>query len=122
MHQFHLRAYCFAIGTLRVYLYDRILALFSSAPYRSPGDDDTPNTDLSPHLTNTCLQTHRGEEGVRLFTELVGCRILTLDTQVDDSPPEFTHDDIEMIIGQISEILAETFKAALQMSVHFQVS
>ncbi|KAL1741482.1 tubulin-tyrosine ligase family-domain-containing protein [Schizophyllum fasciatum] len=106
---FHLRAYCVASGAITLYLYDRILALFSSVPYTPPqssASDSPSSIDLAPHLTNTSLQTHRGEEGVRLLDELVG--------------PTFTQEHIDDIVQQISQILGETFKAALANPVHFQ--
>jgi hypothetical protein len=74
--------------------------------------------DLTPHLTNTSLQTHRGEEGVRLLSELVGCSILSGDTP---GALKLTNEHIEMIVTQMAEVLSETFKAAVQSSVHFQV-
>ncbi|KAL1714848.1 tubulin-tyrosine ligase family-domain-containing protein [Schizophyllum commune] len=104
-HQFHLRAYCVASGALTLYLFDRILALFSSVPYTppQPSSDDV-NIDLAPHLTNTSLQTHRGEEGVRLLDELA----------------TFTKAHIADIVSQMTQILSETFKAAMANPVHFQ--
>ncbi len=36
--------------------------------------------------------------------------------------PTLTEADIADLKGQISAVLAETFKAAVEMSVHFQVS
>ena len=35
--------------------------------------------------------------------------------------PMLTADDIANLKHQVSEVLAETFKAAVEMSVHFQV-
>lgn len=72
-----------------------------------------------PHLTNTALQTHRGEEGVRLFDELVGCQILSQPTA--EGPIALTAVHIAGIQDQMADILAETFKAALETPVHFQV-
>ncbi|GLB36304.1 putative tubulin-tyrosine ligase family protein [Lyophyllum shimeji] len=119
-YKFHLRAYCLASGALRVYLYDRILALFSAVPYATPvsnTEGDTP-LDLTPHLTNTSLQTHKGEEGVRLFDELVGCQILP---SVEGSEPAvFTAKDSAEVVLQMVEILGDAFKAAIENPVHFQ--
>lgn len=106
-----------ASGALRVYLYDRILSLFSSVPYEEP--TDTSSLDLMPHLTNTSLQTHKGEEGVRLFNELIGCQILS--SHEGDSSLRFTRENMAEIVQQMVEVLRETFKAALENPVHFQV-
>ena len=73
--------------------------------------------DLAPHLTNTSLQTHRGEEGVRLLDELVGLQILSRSGESINLAAEHCED----IRSQIGEALAETFKAALASPIHFQV-
>lgn len=114
--KFHLRVYCVASGALRVHLYTRILALFSSEPFVLPEAGDS-NPSLTPHLTNSSLQTDWGETGVRLLNELVGSQIL--------SPGwvrEFTEEDVSDLIAQTGKILSETFKAALENPVHFQVT
>ncbi|CAK5265285.1 unnamed protein product [Mycena citricolor] len=118
-HKFHLRAYCVASGALQVYLFDKILALFSAVPYstpvvRSDQDGDPEPLDLSAHLTNTSLQTHRGEDGVRLFRELETCHIMSGSTR------PFTAKDMSQIIEQMVVVLRETFKAALENPIHFQ--
>ncbi|KAI6153449.1 tubulin-tyrosine ligase family-domain-containing protein [Pisolithus tinctorius] len=114
-HKFHLRTYVVASGALRVYMYRRMLALFSCEPYDLPrrGNDKY----LLPHLTNTSLQIHRGEEGVRLFDELIGCHILS-GSRGDLLLSEL---DIADIKEQMARILADVFKAAVEQPVHFQV-
>ncbi|KAF8807556.1 tubulin-tyrosine ligase [Phlegmacium glaucopus] len=115
--KFHLRVYCLAVGDIRVYLYNRILALFSSAPYVTPlSDQDAFSLDLTPHLTNTSLQIQCGDDNVRLLDELVGCRILS-----GESNAILRSSDIDAIVIQMRDVLADTFKAALQNPVHFQV-
>ena len=114
--KFHLRVYCIASGTLKVHLYTRILALFSSVPFVLP-EAGVLNPSLTPHLTNTSLQIDHGESGVRLLDELVGCRILSVG-----SNRKLTEEDVQSLIRQMGEILSETFKAALENPVHFQVT
>ena len=113
-----------------------MLALFSWKPFalptRATGDDDDA-IDLAPHLTNSSLQTDRGreleEEGlVRLLDDLVGCHILSsLRGAAPDSSPggdpdsTLTSDHLANIQDQIADTLAETFTAALQSPIHFQV-
>ena len=138
-------------------MYERILALFSAVPYSPPAkqDSDGAEMDLAAHLTNTSLQTERGEAGVRLLDELVGCHVLSspqqsprkqqprppramgivmdpealrlerrqLAAQARESQyPTLTAEDVEGLKKQVCEVLADTFKAAVEMSVHFQVS
>jgi tubulin---tyrosine ligase len=125
--------YCVASGDLTVYFYTRTLALFSWKPFALPARDDDEAIDLAPHLTNTSLQkTHRGreleEEGVvvRLLDDLVGCHILSSRGAAPDSPAShpdstLTSDHLASIQDQIADTLAETFTAALQSPIHFQV-
>ncbi|KAI0932341.1 hypothetical protein AcW2_000999 [Taiwanofungus camphoratus] len=168
-YKFHLRVYCVASGALTVYLYTRILALFSAVPYSAPrvpakdlSDVHAVNENLAAHLTNTSLQTERGEAGVRLLDELVGCHVLsgpspnvppsrtqqprppqalgqTLDVEriqaarkeqkenaqeartSQQNESIFSAEDVDDLKTQIAVVLSETFKAALEMSVHFQV-
>ncbi|KAF7969221.1 hypothetical protein HWV62_27929 [Athelia sp. TMB] len=123
-YKFHMRAYFVASGALTLYMYPRILALFSAVPYSPPtqlvtSDGQYTNVDLAPHLTNTSLQTHRGEDGVRLLDELIGCHVLSGAT---GQHVVLTSEDVTDLKDQMASILAETFKAALDNPVHFQVS
>lgn len=110
-----------ASGALTLYLYNRVLALFSSVPYETPVSQEA-SLDLAPHLTNTSLQAHRGEEGVRLFDELVGCHILSTPGSTEQENRTLASEDVSDIIDQIVLVLAETFKAALENPINFQVS
>ena len=98
-----------------------MLALFSSEAYVAPSKSENQHgdIDLRPHLTNTCLQAETGDEYVRLLDELVGLDVLS---GVDDKQEKISKDDIDNLKRQMSEVLAETFRAAVQMPVHFQVS
>lgn len=111
-------------------MYPRILALFSDVPYSPPvigeisQDGRHIPVDLRPHLTNTSLQTSRGGEGVFLLDELVGCHVLSSSgTSKNDLGKilQLTVNDIASIKDQMADVLSETFKAALEMPVHFQV-
>ncbi|KAK0465415.1 tubulin-tyrosine ligase [Desarmillaria tabescens] len=117
-HKFHLRVYCVASGALQLYVYKQLLALFSALPYAPPERGENESVDLTPHLTNTSLQTHRGEEGVRLLDELVGCHI---QSGADGADIKLSEAHVADLLEQICAVLAETFKAGLQSPVHFQV-
>ena len=140
-----------ASGAIKVYVYERILALFSALPYTSPStsaNSEASGIDLAVHLTNTSLQTERGEAGVRMLDELVGCHVLSaapvprqrqparppyamgqaLDPEAvraarrqEPQHPILTKEDVEDLKSQVGAVLGETFKAAVEMSVHFQV-
>ncbi len=116
--------YCIASGALTVYFYTSVLALFSSKPFALPAPATGDIIDLAPHLTNSSLQTDRGEDGVRLLDELVGCHILSRgapDLPGSDPDSTLTSDHLANIQDQIADALAETFTAALQSPIHFQV-
>lgn len=104
-----------------MYLYTRILVLFSAVPYVEPGFDSTRHEkpmDLAPHLTNTSLRGHHCDDGVRLLEELIDCR--TLSKGLEDNA-KLAKTDVDDIVSQIVDILAETFKAGLETPIHFQV-
>ncbi|KAI6132698.1 tubulin-tyrosine ligase family-domain-containing protein [Pisolithus croceorrhizus] len=115
--KFHLRAYVVASGALRVYMYRRILALFSCEPYDFPrrGNSES-SVSLLSHLTNTSLQIRRGEEGVRLFDELIGHRIIS----GNERNINLLESDVVDINQQMARILSDVFKAAVEQAVHFQ--
>lgn len=125
--KFHLRAYCVAQGALKVYLFPRILALFSSTPYSPPSEKDEGSETLSAHLTNTALQDSHGEENVRLLQELVGCRLVSCVNSNDKEgeetldSPILTQNHVDEIIDQVSLTIGEVFEAGLNSGVHFQV-
>lgn len=99
-------------------MYERILALFSTEPYQAPMRPDLESSvSLTAHLTNTSLQTHRGEENVRLLDELIGHRILSGG---EESNKVLSTIDIAVIKQQIADALSETFRAVLDQPVHFQ--
>ena len=97
-------------------MYERILALFSTEPYHPPDLELT--VSLAPHLTNTSLQTHHGEENVRLLDELIGCHILSGGEESSDNM--LSAADVAAIKQQIADALSETFRAALDQPIHFQ--
>ena len=53
-HKFHIRTYVIAFGSLKVYVYKPMLALFAQNRYEKPGSENSTN-DPAVHLTNTCL-------------------------------------------------------------------
>lgn len=93
-----------------------MLALFSAVPYTPPLVTDDGKLDLAAHLTNTSLQTDKGDENVRLLDELIGCDILS-----GSVGEKLSHEDIQDIQDQIAGLVGEIFQAALGMSVHYQV-
>ena len=102
-HKFHIRTYVLAFGSLKVYVYKAMLALFSATPYTPPWSLSSCQ-DLSAHLTNTCLQSGAHEGSVKTFWSLD----LPLSTK-------------SSIFKQICNTTGEVFEAAAKgMMIHFQ--
>ncbi|OJJ51478.1 hypothetical protein ASPZODRAFT_127557 [Penicilliopsis zonata CBS 506.65] len=109
--KFHIRTYVLAVGSLKVYVYKEMLALFAAKPYCPPWEEEDEVKDLARHLTNTCFQEggSSNKESVRRFWQL------------DHHVPGLTPDWKEKIFDQICEITGEVFEAAARgMMVHFQ--
>ncbi|KAM7192497.1 tubulin-tyrosine ligase [Naviculisporaceae sp. PSN 640] len=116
--KFHIRTYVLCVGSMKVYVYRDMLALFAAKGYQppslsscsSPDDEDQDGTeepDLEAHLTNTCLQHGQGEinNSVHRFWSVPG-----LDSTKAES-----------ILEQICQVTGEIFEAAARgMMIHFQ--
>lgn len=115
-HKFHLRAYVLAQGSLRVYLYNDMLALFAPKEYSLPDG----SVDLSSHLTNTCLQDGQGGT-VHLLRDLVGCPYTSTDAADDRVGQRLTRETLDEIHLQSASVVAETFQACASADrVNFQ--
>lgn len=109
--KFHIRTYVLAVGSLKVYVFKEMLALFAEKPYQAPWEEDDDVRDLSRHLTNTCLQENGSstEGSVRRYWSL------------DDSIPGLSEGWKDRVFDQICAVTGEAFEAAARgMLVHFQ--
>lgn len=107
--KFHIRTYVLASGDLKVYVYDRMLMLFSAEKYVNPtienGNlDEDGIIEMTGHLTNTCLQDTTDEKVV----EELGKSLLSEQTK-------------GFIVDQIHKIVSDLFKAAVNVDrMNFQ--
>lgn len=106
--KFHIRTYVLASGALDIYVYKPMLALFASSAYIPPWDSSSTSTgeiDLTPHLTNTCIQSSESKKNaVHLLSSLPFSSAL--------------HQKIQT---QIAKLTSEIFVAAAkEMGIHFQ--
>lgn len=106
--KFHIRTYVLATGQLQVYVYDRMLMLFSAEKYKNPdlliNDIEDEIIDMTGHLTNTCLQDETDEKVV----EELRNSSLSNETQ-------------QNIRNQIHLIVGDLFKAAVNVDrMNFQ--
>lgn len=109
--KFHIRTYVLAVGSLKVYVFKEMLALFAEKPYKAPWEEDDEIRDLSRHLTNTCLQENgsSSEGTVRRYWSL------------DDEIPGLESRWKDRVFDQICAVTGEIFEAASRgMLVHFQ--
>jgi tubulin--tyrosine ligase len=110
-HKFHIRTYVLALGSLKIYVYRPMLALFASEPYHAPWE----TSSLLAHLTNTCLQDGSARDGaVQAFWSLPpAIPALALPAGVEDWR--------EHVFAQICDVTGEIFEAAARgQMVHFQ--
>lgn len=108
--KFHIRTYVLAFGSLKVYVYKHMLALFAPEPYVAPwkSESEDGSIDLKSHLTNTCLQDGTRDGAVRSFWDL------------QELP---TGDWKDAAFDQICGITGDIFEAAAKgMMIHFQTS
>lgn len=106
--KFHIRTYVLSKGRLDVWVYDRMLMLFSHEAYKDPtsGNEDGHPIDMTGHLTNTCLQTARG-----MVDPLV----------VEFGQSALTKDQRTKILDQIHSVTGDVFKAAVTVDrINFQ--
>lgn len=109
--KFHIRTYVLAVGSLKVYVFKEMLALFAEKTYKAPWEEDDEARDLSRHLTNTCLQENGSSTAgtVRSYWSL------------DDVVPGLEAGWKDRAFDQICAVTGETFEAASRgMLVHFQ--
>ncbi|KAK2603525.1 hypothetical protein QQS21_004294 [Conoideocrella luteorostrata] len=99
--KFHIRTYVLCAGSLNVYVYKHMLALFAAKPYTAPWESPG---DIESFLTNTCLQDSPNENSVRRFWNL-----------------PLPKDQLCGVFEQICTVTGEIFEAAARaMPIHFQ--
>lgn len=117
--KFHIRTYVACVGSLDVYVYRQMLALFAGKPYVAPttaatstAETDAENgeqqqqqeIDLDAHLTNTCLQRSIDDGTVQRFW----------DVPLNDKKKQG-------IFEQICAVAGDAFEAAARaMLMHFR--
>ncbi|GAV30555.1 hypothetical protein PMKS-004069 [Pichia membranifaciens] len=107
--KFHIRTYVLASGQLNVYVYDRMLMLFSAENYSNPNvNDEVSDEDriieMAGHLTNTCLQDSTDKKVVEELKK----------SSLSETQQKY-------IVQQIHEIVADLFKAAVNVDrMNFQ--
>lgn len=112
--KFHIRTYVLAVGSLKVFVYKSMLALFASTPYVPPSFSSSPS-DLLAHLTNTCLQTSSSDHSTNAETYNPVSAFWSLPTI------SLPLDKKEEIFTQICTLTSELFTAAAKgMMIHFQ--
>jgi len=104
--KFHIRTYVLAVGNLKIFVYDQMLALFASHPY-----DAAPLDDRLAHITNTCVQSDQvgfdESAAVKAFWSL------------SDSG-EITRPQLSEMFDKIKAIAAELFLAVSKEVTVFQ--
>jgi hypothetical protein len=102
--KFHIRTYVLSSGAINVYVWKQMLALFATSGYEKPSPSGADVvSDLACHLTNTCIQGQRQDEGsVRNFWDL--------DYNLKDS-----------VFNNICQVVGDLFRAAVSVDrMNFQ--
>ncbi|KAM3073114.1 hypothetical protein ACMFMG_008834 [Clarireedia jacksonii] len=120
--KFHIRTYVLAKGSLEVYVWKHMLALFAGVPYVSPSaaESESGSIDLGPHLTNTCVQQgHGSSESAEEPAEEENNRKQNVVHLLSSLP--LPAETIESIREQIYGLTGEVFEAAArEMGAHFR--
>ncbi|KAF4124367.1 Tubulin-tyrosine ligase family [Geosmithia morbida] len=112
--KFHIRTYVCCTGSLKVYVYRHMLALFAGKPYVAPGTEAEPDS----YLTNTCLQTTDDNGDTR--SNVSRFWDLAKDQQTGPGIPS---ERLESLFRQVCGVSGEVFEAAARaMPIHFQTS
>jgi tubulin---tyrosine ligase len=127
-HKFHIRTYVLAVGSLKIYVYRPMLALFASVPYKPPWD--SPTTSLLAHLTNTCLQddsSSSSSSSSNIKSKNSRSNAVSAFWSLPSSIPSLAtlpagiQDWREHVFTQICEVTGEIFEAAARAQmVYFQ--
>lgn len=119
--KFHVRSYVLALGALRVYLYEEMLALFAPLPYVPPSTSPS-GFDPRVHLTNTCLQTKPSEDEPKLATTNRTTTPVTLFSTLPSAlSSDPTKDWKTTTANSIALATSQLFLAAARtQSTHFQ--
>lgn len=119
--KFHLRVYVLAVGNLRVFVYRDILALFSYKPYSDCHRLDEPTTDLTPHITNTCVQMDSldEKERTRAESECVK-RFWELELSDEGADAELNFELKNAVYNQIKSCVGELFECFVCEPTVFQ--
>lgn len=108
--KFHIRCYISCRGALKVFVYDRMLALFAPNEFKALDHDEySPMSvdDLACHLTNTCLQSKNAQKDLSVVEF--------------DALSDLTSDEKLKIKEQIHQIAHDIFLAAVRVnSFNFQ--
>ncbi len=134
-HKFHVRTYVVAVGSLKVYVYRPMLALFAPKAYKaleraSGSEKSDVGNGLRAHLTNTCLSDgNERKDRVKLFwdlpDELPSVIYANMEKDRDTNDPDAISkcrvDWKEESFTQICAITSSIFEtAAREMMVYFQ--
>ncbi|KAK2750976.1 hypothetical protein FQN57_000051 [Myotisia sp. PD_48] len=128
--KFHIRVYVLAIGSLKVYVFKEMLALFANREYAPPwanerdGEEEQVEDEedyLSRHLTNTCLQTSSVGETAHMTNQNFASENVQRFWNLDDIDTSLEPGWKERVYDQICAVTGEVFHAAaMGMMVHFQ--
>lgn len=119
--KFHLRVYVVAVGNLKVYVYNDILALFSLRSYDDCSQLDD-NIDMKSHITNTCVQLDDVKcENDSKFSKLESeCIKRFWELNFDENDENLNQEKRDLIFRQIKDCVGEIFECLSNEPTVFQ--
>jgi hypothetical protein len=121
--KFHLRVYVVAVGNLKVFVYEDILALFCRNTYKNEAKlpADSESLDLKCHITNTCYQLEdldKNNNEWRLAEEECVKRFWELN--LDEADPVRNKQKLDFIYEQVKECVGKIYECLFYEPTVFQ--
>lgn len=109
--KFHLRVYVLAVGDLKVYVYEDILALFCLDTYTSGSNGLLPDSnEMKSHITNTCYQLDNLTAGEDVKKAEDECIKKFWELNLDTTCVVENKRRKDLIFGQVKDCVGELFK------------
>jgi tubulin---tyrosine ligase len=108
--KFHLRVYVLAVGSLQVYVYEDILALFSLETYSDCSSFEMDIINMKSHITNTCVQLDSVESNEKRLEIENECVKKFWNLKLNDLNEKENSLKLNSIFSQIKQCVGELFE------------
>ena len=119
--KFHLRVYVLAVGSLQVYVYEEILALFSLETYSDCSSFEMDIINMKSHITNTCVQLDSVESNEKRLEIENECVKKFWNLKLNDLNEKENSLKLNSIFSQIKQCVGELFECLYFEPTVFQL-